>query len=218
MCQDREQNKKKGRASRGVAFYIRNDIADLQYTDGISDTLGLYVKTKKLLIINLYKQPDDKPGSHRLMDVEFRNALGIIKATLTSIKSPTPDIIITEDFNLPHTVWPSGDMWIGATSDEPAMIEDFKDLASKCFLMQMKHTWSPIFLNRDILHSYTCTETILSGNFIIEGCINCKSNADPVEDPQTDMAVLGAVLEKLNFFSDQIDWIGMNSDLALINW
>jgi len=50
------------------------------------------------------------------------------------------------------------------------------------------------------------------------GCINYKSNADPVKDPQTDTAVLGAVLETFKFFSDQTYWIGMNSDLALINW
>ncbi|KAK2163666.1 hypothetical protein LSH36_75g02038 [Paralvinella palmiformis] len=183
--QDQQRNKKKGRVSGGVAFYIRNDIAvntqtALQYTDGISDILGLYIKTKKLLIINLYRQPNDKAGSHRLMDVEFRNALGIIAAILTSFKSPTSDIILTWDFTLSHAIWLSGDTRTGATSDEQAMIEDLKDLA--------------------------------------RGCVNYKSNADHVEDPQTDMTVLVSVLEKLNFFSDQTVWLGMNSDLALINW
>ena len=119
-----------------MAFYIRNDIAvntqtALQYTDGISDILGLYIKTKKLLIINLYRQPNDKAGSHRLMDVEFRNALGIIAAILTSFKSPTSDKILTWDFTLSHAIWLSGDTRTGATSDEQAMIEDLKDLASE---------------------------------------------------------------------------------------
>ena len=67
FCQDRQWKNKKGRASGGVAFYIRNDIAVntqavLKYTDGVIDILGLYVKTKNLLIINLYRQPDDKSG------------------------------------------------------------------------------------------------------------------------------------------------------------
>ena len=107
------------------------------------------------------------------------------------------------------------------------MIEDLKDLASDCFLTQMvlepTHRWVKtlhlLFTNNlDILHSYTSTETVFSEQFIIEGSINYKSNADPVEDPQNDAAVLGAVLEKLNLFSHQTDWIRMNSNLALINW
>jgi len=77
--QDLQWNKKKGRASGGVAFYIRYDIAVntqtvLQYTVGVVYILGLYVKAKNLLIINLYRQPD----------VEFGYVLGIIKVTLTS--------------------------------------------------------------------------------------------------------------------------------------
>jgi len=129
------------------------------------------MKTKNLLIINLYRQSNDKPGSHRLTNVEFRNALGIIIAILTSIKSPAPDIILTGDFNLPHAIWPNGDMRTGATSDEQAMIEDLKDLASEWFITQMvlepthrcRNTLDLLFKNDpDIMHSYTCKEAIFS--------------------------------------------------------
>ena len=87
------------------------------------------------------------------------------------------------------------------------MIVDLKDLASECFLMQMvlepthrcRNLLDLLFTNNpDILNSYTCTETILSDHLIIEGCINYKSETDPIEDPQTAPVMLGALHEKLN--------------------
>ena len=76
--QDRQRPRKRGgRDSGGVAFYLRNDIASdvetiLQYSNGVIEILGLYVKAKDLILVNLYRQPDDLAGGHRSTSVEFK--------------------------------------------------------------------------------------------------------------------------------------------------
>ena len=66
--QDRKrQKKRKGRDSGGVAVYVRDDLAaDMvtvaSYSNGVIEFLGLYSKTKNLLLLVMYRQPDDIIG------------------------------------------------------------------------------------------------------------------------------------------------------------
>ena len=76
--QDRQRNRRwRGKDSRGVASYIRSDLsADaeplLNYSNGVIDALGIYSKFNKLLIITVYRQPNDNMGGNRSTAVEFR--------------------------------------------------------------------------------------------------------------------------------------------------
>ena len=86
---------------------MRNDIAaDMvtvaSYSSGVIEMIGLYSKAKNLLLLVMYRQPDDIVGGHRSTNIEFKQALGKLEETLSSIKNPTPDILLCGDFNLPH--------------------------------------------------------------------------------------------------------------------
>ena len=80
--QDRNRPKgKKGRDSGGVAVYMNNDIAaDMvtvaSFSNGVIELIGLYSKAKNLLLLVMYRQPDDIVGGHRSTQTEFRQALG----------------------------------------------------------------------------------------------------------------------------------------------
>ena len=94
-----------------------------------------------------------------------------LKQVLYDLKDPTPDIIITGDFNLPHTKWPEGIPTPGATSDEKLMINILNNLSDEFFLMQLitepthksGNTLDLILVNNErLVHHYTCSKTNLS--------------------------------------------------------
>ena len=88
--QDRKrQRKKRGRDSGGVAVYMKNDLAaDMvtvaSYSNGVIELIGLYSKAKNLLLMVMYRQPDDLIGGHRSTETEFKQALGEIEKILSS--------------------------------------------------------------------------------------------------------------------------------------
>ena len=109
--QDRKrQRRRRGRDSGGVAVYMRNDIAAdvitvASYSNGVIEIIGLYSKTKNLLLFVVYRQPDDIAGGHRSTQLEFKQALGKLEETLSSTNNPMPEVILCGDFNLPNSVW-----------------------------------------------------------------------------------------------------------------
>ena len=174
--QDRKRQRgNKGRDSRGVAVYMRNDIAaDMvtvaSYSNGVIEMIGLFSKTKNLLLLVVYRQPDDISGGHRSTQIEFKQALGKLEETLTATDSPMPDILLCGDFNLPHAVWTEGRAGLGAKRDEKIMIEDLLALTNEYFLSQLiqkpthrnGNTLDLLFSNNPmILHSYNVMKTLL---------------------------------------------------------
>ena len=82
---DRIRKKKSGRGrdSGGVAIYLREDLISttteiLRVSTGVIEVLGLHVKSLNLVIIVVYRQPDDTIGGHRSTNREFKTALGEI--------------------------------------------------------------------------------------------------------------------------------------------
>ena len=75
--QDRNPDRwRRGRNSGGVAVYLRNDNAVdtemvLNYSNRVTETLGLYSKSRNLLLIVMYRQLDDVAGGHRSTHMEF---------------------------------------------------------------------------------------------------------------------------------------------------
>ena len=225
----RKKTSNRGRNSGGVAFYLRNDIAgssnlEIQYSDGVIEVLGIFVKSKNLLHINLYRQPDDPKGGHRSGSPEFKKTLSILKETLEKFQSPTPDVILCGDFNLPHANWMLGKTSAGSSKDEQTMLTDMMDLSNEFFLTQLilkpthRHgnTLDLLFSNNpDILHSYQCTETIFSDHMIIEGLLKYKLSQEAGEQNQL---CLENGLNQLNFFSEDTDWVSLNNDLMNFDW
>ena len=79
--QDRQRlNRRRGRDNGGVAVYLRNDMtADVEpvigLSNGVDEMFGLYSKSKSLLLVVIYRQPDDIVGGHRSTHTKFKQVL-----------------------------------------------------------------------------------------------------------------------------------------------
>ena len=128
----RKKRRERGRDSGGVAIYLREDLISttteiLKVSTGVIEILGLHVKSLNLVIIVVYRQPDDSTGGHRSTHKEFKTALGEIRKSLESLPSPSPDILLCGDFNLPHISWPDATPNKKATKEVRTMLEDLEE-------------------------------------------------------------------------------------------
>ena len=109
---DRDRPKKRrGRNSGGVAIYMRDDLAAscevlLQHSSGVIEALCLRIRRLNIIVCVVYRQPDDLHGGNRSTAVEFQSLINSLSRTLNDLPSPTPDILVTGDFNLPRVAWP----------------------------------------------------------------------------------------------------------------
>ena len=180
--QDRKRfGNRKGRNSGGVAVYMRKDIAAdmetiLGYSNGVIEITGLYSKAKNLLLLVLYRQPDDIKGGHRSTSTEFKQALSKLGECLSSF-SQMPDTLLCGDFNLPNAKWSNSHESQCAGGDERIMIDDLIALGNEFFLTQfithsthrLGNTLDLIFSNNPaMLHSSNGTESVLSDHFLVE--------------------------------------------------
>ena len=113
--QDRQRKKIHNRScySGGVALYINNKDAidseiNFTFSNGVIAALGIHVKSRNLVVIIVYRQPDDPEGKHRSGSKEFKNLLNELSVEFSNLPSPTPDVLLCGDFNLPHAVWSNG--------------------------------------------------------------------------------------------------------------
>lgn len=229
--QDRlRKRRRRSRDSGGVAIYLRKDLAAdtepvLNYSNGVVEVLGLYSKSKKLLMFAVYRQPDDIVGGNRSTAVELRQALYKIEEVITAHAEPMPDIILTGDFNLPHAVWPEGTAGPGSSKDERDMMSDLMDLAGEFFLQQLiqkpthkKGNTLDLFLinNAHFLHSYEVTESMYSDHHIVEcATLYCtgpsREHTPPAPESMRSFA-------NLNFFSEDTDWASLDKELENQDW
>ena len=105
---------------------MRKDIAAdmetiLGYSNGVIEITGLYSKAKNLLLLVLYRQPDDIKGGHRSTSTEFKEARSKREEYLSSF-SQMPDTLLCGDFNLPNAKWSNSQESQGADGDEKIMI------------------------------------------------------------------------------------------------
>ena len=230
--QDRKrEQRRKGRDSGGVAVYMRNDIAAdvvtvASYSNGVIEIIGLYSKAKNLLLLVMYRQPDDVVGGHRSTQVEFKQALCKLEETLSSTNSPMPDIILCGDFNLPHAIWSEGYVSTGATRDEQVMIEDLITLTNEFFLSQLiqkpthrnGNVLDLLFSNNPrILHSCNIIETVFSDHGIIE-CLTTYNKITSRLEQTVNTEDSADDFDNLNFFSENTEWWRIDHELAQHDW
>ena len=97
----------------------------LNFSNGL---LALYSKVHILYIATIYKQPDDRLGHHRSTDKEIQEAINKLKTSLSSLPTPSPNVIFYGDFNIPHSSWPQGSATSGASTFEKIMLETLSTL------------------------------------------------------------------------------------------
>ena len=229
-CDTARMKKSRGRHTGGVGIYVRDDIGcscDVIFSHASESVqvVCLYSTIENLVIITLYRQPDDKYHGHPSTPADFSNPLGRAKNVISGL-SPTPDIIMGGDFNLPHASWPEGMPSNGASNDEKTMLNTLNELCNDLFMTQYVtepthkdgNTLDLVFTNNSsLIHSCTIVPVLHSTTHHsivqIETLykVKCESNTDSNRATKT-------MFNTLNFYSDEIDWNLLIESLNKINW
>lgn len=227
---DRSRKKaRKGRSSGGVALYFREDIGATmevisRYSDGVNEGIITYSKKENLVIVVVYRQPDDSRNGHPSTSKEFKELLTSLGSKLIEIKGRQPDILVCGDFNLPHVDWPSGEIKGSSTNDEKEMIEDLQDFMNALFLQQIITTPTHkdgnvldlvMTNNSSLVHSYECVPTArsISHHYIVEIAVQYKIEVCSSSTPEVN-----GNMDDFNFFDESIDWNQINSTLSEHDW
>ena len=241
--QDRTGRKvKHGRSSGGVAAYVRDDVAIeteviFTYSNGVIESIGLHMTSLNLVYILTYRSPDDsaktkdgqsRKNRHRSTIKQFKNYLTKLKKFLKSLPSPTPDIIMMGDFNLPHADWISGQCTSGASTDEQEMVRALYELTLEHFLVQQfdtpthrgGNTIDLLFTNNsDIIHNTESIPSTVTDHFQMTFSAvytTPQSHTEEMDDPRDNEN--SHSFSSLNFFNDSIDWNSLATELSDYDW
>ena len=144
---------------------------------------------------------------------------------INQLPSPTPDIIICGDFNLPHARWNSSTCATGASKEEQTMFHDLCSFANEHFMTQIidqpthrsGNILDLVFTNNaNFIHSYSSNVSSLSDHFIVECNVpytNNDCNSDSSDTEEKDIS-----FNSLNFFHEDIDWSAINNAISNTNW
>jgi len=231
--QDRPTRKThKGRHVGGVALYLLESWAPgavpvLQFSNDAVDILCVHIPSKNIVVSVIYRQPDDSKHGHQSTNKELAEVLDKLNSILSDLPSPTPDIIILGDMNLPHvlpTTWKHGNTKKGISSDETNMIKSLKETVDNFFLEQLVDQTTHqdgnmldlLFTNNsEIIHSQSCEETTYSDHHIVKFKSTYILNKPTIKAPPLPPE---ESFESLNFFSEDINWDEMNSKLSEHPW
>ena len=220
------QKKRRGRNSGGVAAYVRDDIAVetlFVYSSGVIEALCLKLEALNLWMCVVYRQPDDPLGGHKSRSEEFSSFLERLGEELASLPTPTPNIIIAGDFNLPHASWPSGAPSRGAAPEERKMLEMLSTLSVQHFLVQVNdepthragNTLDLLFTNCP--EKFTSVESIPAAPISSHNLI--KYNTLITSPPQPDEnRNIRSPFSEVNLFSEDTDWQSIKTGLIETNW
>ena len=219
------KKKKRGRQCGGVAIYLRNDIACsfkelLSYATHCIQALILYSNKLNIIIINLYRQPDDSTHGHPSKFKDFKLLIDKIENILSDLVN-VPLVIFGGDFNLPH-MYGSKD---NPTKEEHLMIECLQTLCCDYSLSQIIDTSTHkdgnildlIFTNvTEHVHSHAVIPNLpsITHHFTlhIATCFDIES-----KNPKQQTKNL-KTFAKHNFFHKDTNWVSIKNDLTNTNW
>ena len=243
--QDRSRKKKeKGRGSGGVAVYVREGIAaetSFSYSSGVIECIGVMVESLNLMTYTVYRQPDEP--NHRSTNQQFTPFINKLNSHIKSLPTPTPDIILQGDFNLPHANWETGECRSKSPTDkvskpEKLMVKALYELSLEHFLVQQVegptqksgNTLDLIFTNNaPLVHNL---ETLPLNNRMSDHhqiVLDVSYKHDEMEDGNLDdsqtasdneegVPTNAARWRKLNFLSPDIKWETVSSDIEAHDW
>ena len=146
-----------------------------------------------------------------------------LQQEINSFGDPAPNIVICGDFNLPNSPW--GDT-TSSVPYEREMFDCINQLSNDNFLQQLVtqpthrggNTLDLVFTNNDhLIHSHECFKPPLastSDHYIIECKSRIKGSAEGDGETKPEHV---SPLDKLNFFSNDIDWESLGKSLD-IDW
>ena len=232
---DRERTKSRyGRDSGGVAVYVRDDAAIeteviLKYSNKLMEIIGIYMKGLNIVIYVVYRTPDDPTHNRHSGHNEFSQGLNVIRESLDNLPTPTPDLIVCGDFNLPNADWTKGGCKKGSNRvrDEEKMVKTLDELMSDNFLTQVIHgpthrdgnILDLLFTNNSqLVHSSLSTYSSVSDHNVVEVKTHIKQHREAEENTKEDKPLREPSFFDLNFFSDEINWSQFNEELLSYNW
>ena len=237
--QDRERVRSgKGRNSGGVALYLQDRYASsteqiFNFSSGVIEAVGVHIPKLNMVIIVVYRQPDDTVNTNRSTSREFRCFIRELKACLEDLPSPVPNTIVFGDFNLPHATWDPPSWSAGTPADERRMIEDLRELSLDNFLTQQIE--SPTHCNGNILdivftnnsrlvHEICILPSKVSDHLLVE--MTTTAGHIPYQHNTGINSILNDVNETeakvdfrhLNFYSEDTNWDAISLRLSQYNW
>ena len=131
------------------------------------------------MLLVIYRQPDNRIGANRSTQKEFRDALDKDSTYLGELPSPTPNIIMGGDLNLPYVNWESNSMDCSAGKDGKELLNTLSCFLDEHFVRQYVRQPTHIagnildlvFTNNpELIHSINCQQTLrsVSDHFIVE--------------------------------------------------
>ena len=236
--EDRKRKKyRKGRSSGGVGIYVREDFAIssevvFSYGNGVIESIGVHIQSLNLVIIDTYRSPDNSHQTtgntpFRSTHVEFCSYLAELKKFLSSLPSPTPDILLIGDYNMPHAVWSSGECTPGASTDEQRMVRSLYELCLEHFLVhqldQPTHkdgnTIDLIFTNNtDLIYNIDVVPSSKSDHYRIELSVAYTTDKSHKKNDIQEDSHKAHGFYNLNFFSDDTQWESLEDELSSYSW
>ena len=228
---DRQRKKAtRGRSSGGVAIYLRDDYAlsaepIFSHSNGVIESLGLKVTALNLVLVVTYRSPD--ASRHRSRNIDFVAYLAELNRMLRSLPSPTPDIVMVGDYNLPHADWMTGDCLPGASKDEQEMVKNLFNLTMDHLLTQQidqpthrsGNTLDLLFTNNHhLIHNITVLPTSTSDHHRINFTARYVTTNKVEENTAYSHEDEAASFNRLNFFDESVDWESLNRELEDYNW
>ena len=229
-CDTIRKKKSRGRLTGGVSFYVRDDIAiscEVLYSHSSEcvQLLCLHSSVENLVLLAIYRQPDDKSHGHPSTSKDFIFPLNHVKALLSDL-SPTPDIIFGGDFNLPHVTWPEGVPTSKCSAEERRMINALNEFCNDLFMTQYVtipthkdgNTLDLIFTNNSTLVHDCITIPVLqstSHHYIVSATTSYKVN---VQTKKQEKRPPLTKFKALNFFNSNTDWENMSAKLKEVEW
>merc|ERR1711872_846008 len=214
-----DRRKRKG---GGVALYIKNEVLDdhektVSFSDDVNDLLITTLVNENLIIILLYRPPDEKETS----PLKFH---GIFNKIREYIEGRQEDVLLIGDFNFPKINWDTYTLG-GRTTNEKAQGEILLNFVNEYSMTQFvsaptrkKNTLDLVITNNaQMIQSVIVTPTVPSDHDMVE--VNFQKTESKTSKKQFhDRNSDSDPLRKLNFHNDTIDWSAVNESLENIPW
>ena len=172
------------------------------------EVLAVYSEKENVVIIVVYRQPEDSAHGHPSAAPQFKEAIEELTSKLSSInKAKTPDIFIGGDFNLLHVSWAEAEPSTNCKAATKAMLQDLNEFCAEFFLTQKVYfpthkdgnILDLVFTNNDrMIHDVEIIPTLysISHHKIIQSKTLYKSDANEIPSKVPRISRF----DSLNFF------------------
>ena len=167
----------------------------------------------------MYRQPDDAAGQHRSKSYQLSQAFTKLENTLDELEGIS-NIILCGDFNVPNINWSENE----PNQSQNSLATIIKSIQNKYLLTQMVkdpthksgNTLDLIFTNnKQLFNEIHSIPTSRSDHHIIEVSTHFKSH---FARSQSTRRQFNNVFDSLNFFSEDVDWEQIKTELNDHNW